>query len=138
MGQLFHRRGSDETVRPEEMPFQWVRKTAERAEKSSARILINQSAQPHPRILYVSVLTEAGTKGRMPIMDYGDIAAGEISPQRDSALARGALAEQAPARSGAMMQQSCGQGLQSWPQQFIRLVGGHRRPAPMQSAAVKN
>jgi hypothetical protein len=74
----------------------------------------------------------------MPIMNYGDITAGEISPQRDSAMAQSALADQAAARSGAMMQQGCGQGLQSWPQQFIRLVGGHRRPAPVQSAPAKN
>ena len=71
-------------------------------------------------------------------MEHDDVAAGEISPQRDSALAHGALADQARARCGAMMQQGCGQGLQSWPQQFIRLVGGHRRPAPVQSAPATN
>ncbi|HLG85210.1 MAG TPA: hypothetical protein VKY22_29790 [Bradyrhizobium sp.] len=71
-------------------------------------------------------------------MKDGDIAAGEISPQRDSAMALAALAGQGPARCGAMMQQGCGHALQSWPQQFIRLVGGHRRPAPVQSAPARS
>ena len=42
----------------------------------------------------------------------------------------GALKDGEPARCGAMMQQDCGPGLQSWPQQFVRLVGGYRCPAP--------
>ena len=71
-------------------------------------------------------------------MDHGDIVAGKISPQRDSALARGASAAPRLVPCGAMMQQCGGQGLQSWPQQFIRLVGGHRRPAPITTAAVPN
>jgi hypothetical protein len=74
----------------------------------------------------------------MPIMEHGDSAAGEISPQRESALARSALADRGRVRSGAMMQQGCGHGLQSWPQQFVRLVGGHRRPAPVKSAPARN
>ena len=72
----------------------------------------------------------------MPIMKHGDIIAGETSPQHDSVLARGARAGREPVRCGAMMQQGGGHCLQSWPQQFIRLVGGHRRPAPVQSAPV--
>lgn len=66
-------------------------------------------------------------------MEHGDIVADETSPQRDPAFARVMLADHQPAPCGAMMQQGCGPGLQSWPQQFIRLVGGHRRPAPVQN-----
>ena len=61
-------------------------------------------------------------------MECGDIVAGERSVQRESTLARGAQADREAARCGAMMQQGGGHGLQPWPQQFIRLVGGHRRP----------
>jgi hypothetical protein len=71
-------------------------------------------------------------------MERGNAAAGETSPQRDSVLARGVLADQQPARCGAMMQQGYGHGLQSWPQQFVRLVGGHRRPAPVERAPARN
>jgi len=67
----------------------------------------------------------------MPIMDHGEIVAGEISPQT---LADGTPANHLLAGCGAMLQQRDGHGLQSWPQQFIRLVGSHRRPAPVRSA----
>jgi hypothetical protein len=73
----------------------------------------------------------------MPIMDHGDIVAGETPSQRNSTFAGAQLANQ-PARCGAMMQQRDGHGLQSWPQQLIRLVGGHRRPAPLQAAPAAN
>ena len=86
---------------------------------------------------YVSLLTEVATKGRMPIMDHGDIGAGEISSRRNSTLSGVAVANQ-PARCGAMIKQRDDHGLQSWPQQFIRLVGGHRRPGPMQAAPATN
>jgi hypothetical protein len=72
------------------------------------------------------------------MMDHGDIVAGKMSARHKSAPARGALADQQPARSGAMMQQGYDHGLQSWPQQFIRLVGGHRRPVPVQPAPAQN
>lgn len=39
-------------------------------------------------------------------------------------------------RSGAMAQQA-GHGLQSWPQQFVRLIGGHRDPAPVPAAPLR-
>ena len=71
-------------------------------------------------------------------MDRDDIVAGERLPQRGCALGGGVLADNRPARSGAMTQQRDGHGLQSWPQQFVRLVGGHRRPAPIQSAPAPN
>jgi hypothetical protein len=74
----------------------------------------------------------------MPIMEHGDIIAGEISTRRASAFARNALADQQPGPCGAMLQQGFGHGLQSWPQQFVRLVGGHRRPAPLKAAPVQN
>jgi hypothetical protein len=52
----------------------------------------------------------------------------------ESARRRGVLADGEPVRCGAMMQQDCGPGLQSWPQQFVRLVGGYHRPAPERTA----
>ena len=71
-------------------------------------------------------------------MEYGDIIAGDISTPRESAFARGALADLRPARCGAMMLQDCGHGVQSWPQQFIRLVGSHRSPVPERAAPAWN
>ena len=84
------------------------------------------------------MLTGIATRGEMPIMDHGDIATGEISPQQDGAPTSSAQAERRAGCPGAMMQQGYGHALQSWPQQFIRLVGGHRHPAPVQSATVGN
>ncbi|WP_156927701.1 hypothetical protein [Bradyrhizobium sp. Tv2a-2] len=69
-------------------------------------------------------------------MEHGDTVAGETSQQQDRALAGGALADRRPVRCGAMMQQDCSLGLQSTPQQFIRLVGGYHRPAPARNQAL--
>lgn len=71
-------------------------------------------------------------------MEHGYIVVSERPPQQDCALAAGALADHQGARCGAMMLQGCGHGLQPWPQQFIRLVGGHRRPMPVQPARAQN
>jgi hypothetical protein len=79
--------------------------------------------------LHFSAYRDAA-KETLPMMDHGDTVTGRMSARHKSAPARGALADQLPARSGAMMQQGDAHGLQSWPQKFIRLVGGHRRPAP--------
>jgi hypothetical protein len=77
-------------------------------------------------------------KNREDAMEHGDIIVGDMSTPRDSAFARGALADHRPARCGAMMLQDCGHGVQSWPQQFIRLVGGHRCPAPVRAVPARN
>lgn len=68
-------------------------------------------------------------------MDRGDTLADDESP-RDPTEARDARSNDRPSRCGAMMQQRGGDGLQSSPQQFVRLVGGHRRPGPALSAPV--
>ncbi len=61
-------------------------------------------------------------------MENGDIVAGE----RDCAFTGAAQGNHQSGHCGGMMlQQRDGHGLQSWPQQFIRLVGGYRRPAPV-------
>lgn len=61
-------------------------------------------------------------------MDH-DIVADDTTPSRVDPASR-------PVRSVAMAQQ-VGQGLQSWPQQFVRLVGGHRGPAPVPAAPLR-
>jgi hypothetical protein len=88
--------------------------------------------------IFTFLCLEWAKTGRMPMMERGDIIAGEISTRRASAFAREALADHQPAYCGAMLQQGFGHGPQSWPQQFIRLVGGHRRPAPLNAAPVQN
>jgi hypothetical protein len=59
--------------------------------------------------------------------DRGDIESDDTAPRKSSpACARGP-AELRPAFCGAMIHQREGHGVHSWPQQFVRLVGGHRR-----------
>ena len=65
----------------------------------------------------------------MPIVDHGDIAKGDPSTRQGAPTCAGAALDQRTVLSGAMIQQREGHGLQSRPQQFVRLVGGHRRPA---------
>jgi hypothetical protein len=67
-------------------------------------------------------------------MQHGDMISGEIPTPRACELAYGAPADHERTRCGAMILQDCGHGVQSWPQQFIRLVGGHCRPMPLQAA----
>jgi hypothetical protein len=64
----------------------------------------------------------------MPMVDNGDIVMCDASPRQRSPANGGATLEHRPPQCGAMIQQGDGQSLQSWPQQFVRLVGGHRRP----------
>jgi hypothetical protein len=138
MRQLFLRRGSDETIRTERSSFQRFKKLIEAAAQvQPSPCLSNRTRSAGRRNFYVSRL-EMSKTGRMPIMGHDDIIAWEIPTQRDPAFAAGAPADQQRACNGAMMQQGFGHGLQSWPQQFIRLVGGHRRPAPVQSTPVQN
>jgi hypothetical protein len=68
---------------------------------------------------------------RMPMTDRGNIESDNTAPRRSSpACARLPAEDPPPALCGAMIQQREGHGVQSWPQQFIRLVGSHRRTAP--------
>jgi len=71
-------------------------------------------------------------------MGHGEAAAGKKLPQHNKALRYGAPADRESARCSAMMQQAAGHGPQSWPQQFIRLVGGYRRPAPVQRVPARS
>lgn len=54
----------------------------------------------------------------------------EDTQSRGGALPRRSPAD-LPVRCGAMVRQRDGHGWPSSPQQFIRLVGGHRRPVPV-------
>jgi hypothetical protein len=136
---LFLRYGSHETVSQECASFQRVSKIAESNRKGAPRrATINLGAQPHGAEFLRFHAYRDRDEGETPIMDHGDIATGEILPQQDGAPTGSAQAVRRAGCPGAMMQQHCGHGLQSWPQQFIRLVGGHRHPAPVQSAPVRN
>jgi hypothetical protein len=64
--------------------------------------------------------------------DHGDIEIFGPSPRQSSPAYGSASPDQRPPLCGAMIQQSAGHGEQSRPQQFVRLVGGHRRPAELQ------